>query len=168
MASVDYQAAQLSPIVSNTSRSSFSAAPDQILAQSTTALFVDAALNQTASTTGFGLVFMSGASHISQSASITKSGTPSPIFAEAQALAEGIQWCLALNLKPDYIFSDCLNLVTKVNGNWQDNSPLSSLVHQIRTFLSRFPEASLLHTPRQHNAQAHSLAKQALRLRDED
>ncbi|KAF4389010.1 hypothetical protein F8388_026739 [Cannabis sativa] len=144
------------------------AAPDQVLTPSTTALFVDAALSQNASTTGLGLVFMHGVSHIHQFASITKSGTPSPIFAEAQALAEGIQWCLASNLKPDYIFSDCLNLVSKVKGNWHDHSPLSSLVHQIRTFLSRFPEASLLHISRQHNDKAHSLAKQALRLRDED
>ncbi|KAF4348141.1 hypothetical protein G4B88_015786 [Cannabis sativa] len=109
-----------------------------------------------------------GTSHIHHYASINKSGASSPIFAEAQALAGGLQWCLSSNLTPEYIFSDCLNLVSKVKGNWHDHSPLSTLVHQIRTFLSRFPEASLLHVSRQHNDKAHSLAKQALRLRDED
>uniref|UniRef100_A0A803P502 Reverse transcriptase domain-containing protein n=1 Tax=Cannabis sativa TaxID=3483 RepID=A0A803P502_CANSA len=164
----DYQEAQIHSTVSTTSRSPSPAAPDQILTPSTTALFVDAALSQNASATGLGMVFVQGVSHIHQFASINKSGASSPIFAEAQALAEGIQWCLSSNLKPDYIFSDCLNLVSKVKGNWHDHSPLSSLVHQIRTFLSRFPEASLLHISRQHNDKAHSLAKQALRSRDED
>uniref|UniRef100_A0A803P208 Reverse transcriptase zinc-binding domain-containing protein n=1 Tax=Cannabis sativa TaxID=3483 RepID=A0A803P208_CANSA len=87
-------------------------------------------------------------------------GASSPIFAEAQALAAGLQWCLSSNLTPEYIFSNCLNLVSKVKGNWHDHSPLSTLVHQIRTFLSRFPETSLLHVSRQHNDKA-TLAKQA-------
>ncbi|KAF4361118.1 hypothetical protein G4B88_000419 [Cannabis sativa] len=103
-----------------------------------------------------------------QSARIFKPGASSPIFAEAQALYEGLHWCFSSNLQPRFVFSDCINLVSKVNGNWHDYSPLSSLVHQIRTFLSRFPEATLLHVPRQHNDKAHSLAKLALRLRDED
>ncbi|KAF4366575.1 hypothetical protein F8388_004239 [Cannabis sativa] len=141
---------------------------NQILLPSTTALFVDAALSFNTPATGLGMVFMQGMSHIQHSARIHKPGASSPLFAEAQALAEGLQWCLSSNLAPAYIFSDCLNLVSKVNGNWHDHSPLSTLVHKIRTFLSRFPEASLLHVSRQHNDKAHSLAKQALRLRDED
>ncbi|KAF4388225.1 hypothetical protein F8388_021055 [Cannabis sativa] len=114
------------------------------------------------------MVYMQGLSHIQQSARIFKPGASSPIFAEAQALYEGLHWCFSSNLQPRFVFSDCINLVSKVNGNWHDYSPLSSLVHQIRTFLSRFPEATLLHVPRQHNDKAHSLAKLALRLRDED
>ncbi|KAF4386083.1 hypothetical protein F8388_016335 [Cannabis sativa] len=108
-----------------------------------------------------------GLSHIQESARIFKPGASSPIFAEAQALYEGLQWCLSSNLTPRFIFSDCINLVSKVNGMWHDYSPLSTLIQQIRTFLSSFPEATLMHVSRQHNGNAHALAKLALRLRDE-
>ncbi|KAF4396360.1 hypothetical protein G4B88_019160 [Cannabis sativa] len=164
----DYQEAQIHSSVYTVSGSPSPAVLDQLLTPSTTALFVDAALSLNASATGLGMVFVQGMSHIHHYASINKSGASSPIFAEAQALAAGLQWCLSSNLTPEYIFSDCLNLVSKVKGNWHDHSPLSTLVHQIRTFLSRFPEASLLDVSCQHNDKAHSLAKQALRLRDED
>ncbi|KAF4350111.1 hypothetical protein G4B88_002236 [Cannabis sativa] len=103
-----------------------------------------------------------GLSHVQHSTRIFKPGASSPLFAEAQALYEGLNWCVASNLQPRFVFSDCLNLITK------DNSSLSSLVQRIRTFLSSFPEATLLHVQRQHNDKAHSLAKLALRLRDED
>uniref|UniRef100_A0A803PIJ2 Reverse transcriptase domain-containing protein n=1 Tax=Cannabis sativa TaxID=3483 RepID=A0A803PIJ2_CANSA len=164
----DYQDAQIHPFVSSMTNDHSPAVVDHILLPSTTALFVDAALTTNTPATGIGMVFMEGLSHIQQSARIYKPGASSPIFAEAQALCEGLQWCLSSNLTPRFIFSDCLNLVSKVNGNWHDYSPLSTLVHQIRTFLSRFPEATLLHVSRQHNDKAHSLAKLALRLRDED
>ncbi|KAF4376421.1 hypothetical protein G4B88_000109 [Cannabis sativa] len=141
---------------------------DQLLLPSTPALFVDDALSTDAPATGIGMVFMQGLSHIQKSTKIFKPGASSPIFAEAQALYEGLQWCMTSNLTPRFIFSDCLNLVSKVNGNWHDYSPLSTLIQQIRTFLSRFPEAPLLHVSRQRNGNAHSLAKLALRLRDED
>ncbi|KAF4356959.1 hypothetical protein F8388_015935 [Cannabis sativa] len=141
---------------------------DQLLHENTHALFVDAALNPEKAATGLGLVFTQGLSHVHKSAKIYKSGAPTPIFAEAQALYEGLQWCMTSQLNPRFIFSDCLNLVSKVNGNWQDYSSLSTLIQKIRSFLSRFPEASLLHVARQLNHNAHSLAKAALRLRDED
>ncbi|KAF4404012.1 hypothetical protein G4B88_014468 [Cannabis sativa] len=165
---IDYQDAQIHSSASIVSKGPCPEVLDQIFLPSTTALFVDAALSFSTPATGLGMVFMHGMSHIQHSARIHKPGASSPLFAEAQALAEGLQWCLSSNLAPAYIFSDCLNLVSKVNGNWHDHSPLSTLVHKIRTFLSRFPEASLLHVSRQHNDKTHSLAKQALRLRDED
>uniref|UniRef100_A0A803PTP8 Reverse transcriptase domain-containing protein n=1 Tax=Cannabis sativa TaxID=3483 RepID=A0A803PTP8_CANSA len=130
--------------------------------------YQDAQIHSSASNMGIGMVFMQGLSHIQKSTKIFKLGASSPIFAEAQALYEGLQWCMTSNLTPRFIFSDCLNLVSKVNGNWHDYSPLSTLIQQIRTFLSRFPEAPLLHVSRQRNGNAHSLAKLALRLRDED
>ncbi|KAF4401838.1 hypothetical protein G4B88_013125 [Cannabis sativa] len=164
----DYQDAQIHSSVSSMTNNHSPAVQDHILLPSTTALFVDATLSTNAPATGIGMVFMQGLSHIQQSARIFKPGASSPIFAEAQALCEGLQWCLSSNLTPRFIFSDCINLVSKVNGNWHDYSPLSTLVHQIRTFLSSFPEATLLHVSRQHNGKAHSLAKLALRLRDED
>ncbi|KAM6590233.1 hypothetical protein CsatA_012838 [Cannabis sativa] len=164
----DYQEAQALPSGSHHTATHCSAVLDHILSPSSTALFVDAALNTNAPATGIGMVFMQGLSHVQLSSRIFKPGASSPLFAEAQALYEGLNWCVASNLQPRFVFSDCLNLITKVNGNWQDNSSLSSLVQRIRTFLSSFPEATLLHVQRQHNDKAHSLAKLALRLRDED
>uniref|UniRef100_A0A803NH34 RNase H type-1 domain-containing protein n=1 Tax=Cannabis sativa TaxID=3483 RepID=A0A803NH34_CANSA len=83
------------------------------------------------------------------------------------ALLQGISWCIDSQLQPEFIFSDCLNLVTKVNGDWQDLSALSGLVSQIRLLFSNFPEASLKYLPRQFNANAHCLAKDAIKSREE-
>uniref|UniRef100_A0A803PSF4 Reverse transcriptase domain-containing protein n=1 Tax=Cannabis sativa TaxID=3483 RepID=A0A803PSF4_CANSA len=139
----DYQDAQIHSSVSSMTNNHSPAVLDHILLPSTTALFVDAALSTNAPATGIGMVFMQGLSHIQQSARIFKPGASSPIFAEAQALCEGLQWCLSSNLTPRFIFSDCINLVSKVNGNWHDYSPLSTLILQIRTFLSA-SQATLL------------------------
>ncbi|KAF4378945.1 hypothetical protein F8388_022032 [Cannabis sativa] len=142
---LDYQEAQAIPSTSHHSVSHCSAVLDQVLTPTSTALFVDAALNTHNPATGFGLVFMQGLSQVHQSTKFFRPGASSPLFAEAQALYEGLKWCVASNLQPRFVFSDCLNLITKVNGNWQDNSSLSSLVQRIRTFLSSFPEATLMH-----------------------
>ncbi|KAF4374234.1 hypothetical protein G4B88_027460 [Cannabis sativa] len=107
--------------------------------EDSTALFVDAALDHNQGLTGI----------------------------EGQALMQGISWCIASQLKPDFIFSDCQNLVSKVNGVWKDHSALSGLVFQIRLLFSNFPDDSLLHLIRQFNTTTHSLAKEAFRLREE-
>ncbi|KAF4368742.1 hypothetical protein G4B88_003615 [Cannabis sativa] len=52
-------------------------------------------------------------------------------------------------------------------GSWQDHSALSGLVSQIRILFSNFPEASLHFLPRQFNMDAHGLAKEAIRSREE-
>ncbi|KAF4353328.1 hypothetical protein F8388_015739 [Cannabis sativa] len=49
----------------------------------------------------------------------------------------------------------------------QDLSALSGLVSRIRLLFSNFPEASLKYLPRQFNADAHCLTKEAIRLREE-
>ncbi|KAF4378507.1 hypothetical protein G4B88_027567 [Cannabis sativa] len=131
-----------------------------------TALFVDATLDQSSSVTGLCFVFKQGSHQVLASASIRKPGAPTPIFAEGQALLEGLSWDLSLQLQPDLIFTDYLNLVSKVNGEWNDNFALSSLVSKIRQSFSNFPAASLHHLPRQFNAEAHHLAKEALRQRE--
>ncbi|KAF4354581.1 hypothetical protein F8388_019566 [Cannabis sativa] len=94
----------------------------------TPTLYVDAALDQDRCITGLGCVFKVGSHRIIDSAKIQKPGASSPIFAEAQALYHGLSWCLSSQLMPSFIFSDCLNLVSKVNGTWKDNSAISSLV----------------------------------------
>ncbi|KAF4402303.1 hypothetical protein G4B88_003224 [Cannabis sativa] len=93
-------------------------------------------------------------------------GVVSPIFSEGQALIHGLNWCLQNQFTPQVVFSDCLNLVSKVNGDWQDNSALSGLVSRIRLLFSNFPRASLQYIPRQFNMEAHNLAREALRFRD--
>ncbi|KAF4390567.1 hypothetical protein F8388_006064 [Cannabis sativa] len=93
-------------------------------------------------------------------------GVVSPIFSEGQALFHGLNWCFQNQFTPQVVFSDCLNLVSKVNGDWQDNSALSGLVSRIRLLFSNFPGASLQYIPRQFNMDAHNLAREALRFRD--
>ncbi|KAF4353807.1 hypothetical protein G4B88_009401 [Cannabis sativa] len=78
---------------------------------------------------------------------------------------EGLSWCLSLHMQPKFIFTDCLNLVSKVIGKWKDNSALSSLVSKIRQSFSYFPASSLHHLSRQFNVEAHHLAKEAIRQR---
>ncbi|KAF4367792.1 hypothetical protein F8388_016615 [Cannabis sativa] len=63
--------------------------------------------------------------------------------------------------------SGAANSSSVVNGNWQDNSALSSLVAQIRHSFSDFPGVSFQYLPRQLNTSAHFLAKEAIRLRED-
>ncbi|KAF4391489.1 hypothetical protein F8388_008893 [Cannabis sativa] len=89
------------------------------------ALYVVAALDQDNCITGFGFVFKIGLNQIVASAMAHKPGASTPIFAEGQALLEGISWCVSSQLKPDLIFTHCLNLVSKVNGRSGIPSPTS-------------------------------------------
>ncbi|KAF4348744.1 hypothetical protein F8388_008548 [Cannabis sativa] len=102
-------------------------------------------LEHTNCVTGLGFVIKRGSNQVLASASIQKPSAPTSIFAEGQALLEGLSWCLSLQMQPNFIITDCLNLVTKVNGQWQDNSALSSLVSKIRQSFSNFPATSLHH-----------------------
>ncbi|XP_060972565.1 uncharacterized protein LOC133038430 [Cannabis sativa] len=139
-----------------------------IIQEDTPALSVDAALDHDNCVTGLGFVFKIGLHRVVTSTKIHKPGASTPIFAESQAHLDGLAWCLSSQLKLEFMFTDCLNLVSKVNGHWKDQSTLSSLVLKIRHSFSNFPDASLKYFPRQFNANAHSLAKEAIRLREED
>ncbi|KAF4363664.1 hypothetical protein F8388_026272 [Cannabis sativa] len=99
--------------------------------------------------------------------SIPKLGASTPLFAEAQALLEGLNWCAAIDLQPSLIMSNCSQLVTNVRSKWKDKSALSILVELIRESLSYFPNASLQHIPRTDNREAHQNARDALQ-RDKD
>uniref|UniRef100_A0A803PK91 Reverse transcriptase zinc-binding domain-containing protein n=1 Tax=Cannabis sativa TaxID=3483 RepID=A0A803PK91_CANSA len=130
-----------------------------IIQEDTRALSVAAALDHDNCVTGLGFVFKIGLHRVVTSTKIHKPGASTPIFAESQAHLDGIAWCLSSQLKLEFMFTDCLNLVSKVNGHWKDQSTLSSLVLKIRHSFSNFPDASLKYFPRQFNANAHSLAK---------
>ncbi|KAF4350969.1 hypothetical protein F8388_021676 [Cannabis sativa] len=138
-----------------------------IITEDSPALYVDAALDHNNGLTGIGFTFKIGHHEIVASENRLLLGASTPIFAEGQALLEGISWCIESQLQPAFIFSDCLNLVSKVNGDWQDYSALSGLVSQFRLFFSNFLEASLKYLPRQFNIDAHCLAKDAIKLREE-
>uniref|UniRef100_A0A803QGA4 RNase H type-1 domain-containing protein n=1 Tax=Cannabis sativa TaxID=3483 RepID=A0A803QGA4_CANSA len=118
----EYQDAQHLSSASPLPKTPSSPELDQLLHENTHTLFVDAALNPEEAATGLGLVFTQGLSHVHKSAKIYKSGAPTPIFAEAQALYEGLQWCMTSQLNPRFIFSDCLNLVSKDYSKAQTNA----------------------------------------------
>uniref|UniRef100_A0A803NJR0 RNase H type-1 domain-containing protein n=1 Tax=Cannabis sativa TaxID=3483 RepID=A0A803NJR0_CANSA len=164
----DYREAQ--HIHSQDSTTSTSQQPlySDFIQQDTPALFVNAALDHDRGVTGIGCVLKVGPDQVIASTNFQKPRAPLPIFAEAQALFHGLSWCISLHHQPRTIFTDCLNLVSKVNGNWQDNSTLSLIVNQIRHSFSNFPDASLVHLPRQFNTTAHFLAREAIRLREDD
>ncbi|KAF4346976.1 hypothetical protein G4B88_009746 [Cannabis sativa] len=126
--SKDYKDAQILSSTLSLPQPSSPHALHHILQEDTPALFVDAALNHEDDATGLGLVFRKGPHQILNSATFCKAGASTPIFGEAQSLYEGIQWCISSQLIPRFIFTDCLNLVTKVNGTWHDHSTLSSLI----------------------------------------
>ncbi|KAF4382178.1 hypothetical protein F8388_008664 [Cannabis sativa] len=133
----------------------------------TPSLFVDAALDHKNGLTGTGFIFKLGYQTVLASHYRPLPGAVSPIFAEGQVLLQSLWWCLDSQLSPKFVFSDCLNLVSKVNSDWQDNSALSGLVSRIRLLFSNFPDASLHFLPRQFNMDAHGLAKEALRPRED-
>ncbi|KAF4356778.1 hypothetical protein F8388_004637 [Cannabis sativa] len=136
------------------------------LSPETPSLFVDAAIDQQNGITGTGFIFKHGFQAVLASHYHQLPGAVSPIFAEGQALLQSLKWCIDSQFSPQIVFSDCLNLVSKVNGAWQDNSALSGLVSQIRLLFSNFPGASLQFLPRQFNMDAHVLAREALRSRE--
>ncbi|KAF4352730.1 hypothetical protein G4B88_009804 [Cannabis sativa] len=105
------------------------------------ALFVDAALDHKHGLTGIGFIFKIGHHQIIASENRLLPGASTPIFAEGQSLL--------------------------LAGDILDHSTLSGLVSQIRLFFSNFSDASLKYLPRQFNTAAHSLAKDAIRLREE-
>ncbi|KAF4377889.1 hypothetical protein F8388_018490 [Cannabis sativa] len=124
------------------------------------------ALDNQHALTGTGFIFKSGWQHTIASHHRQLPGASSPLFAEGQALLQSLLWCLDSQLRPKFIFSNCLVLVSKVNSDWHDRSALSGLVSRFRWLFSNFPEASLHFLPRQLNMDAHGLAKEALRLRE--
>ncbi|KAF4396784.1 hypothetical protein F8388_004752 [Cannabis sativa] len=128
--------------------------------------FLHAALDHHAGLTGAGFVFKRGYQTVLASQFRRLPGVVSPIFSEGQALLQSLKWCIDSQFTPQVVFSDCLNLVSKVNGDWQDNSALSGLVSCIRLLFSNFPGASLQFLPRQFNVEAHNCAREALRSRE--
>ncbi|KAF4391064.1 hypothetical protein F8388_024896 [Cannabis sativa] len=136
------------------------------LSPETPSLFVDAALDQKNGITGTGFIFKLCFQAVLASHYHQFPGAVSPIFAEGQALLQSLKWCIDSQFFPQIVFSDCLNLVSKVNSACQDNSALSGLVSRIRLLFSNFPGASLEFLPRQFNMDAHVLAKEALRPRE--
>ncbi|XP_060959162.1 uncharacterized protein LOC133030439 [Cannabis sativa] len=164
-AQCNYQGDQLASEAVPISRTAQQQHPP-LLQPDTPSLFVDAALDQNHGLTGTGFIFKLGFQTVLASHCRHLPGAVSPIFAEGQALLESLRWCLDSQLSPKVVFSDCLNLVSKVNSAWQDNSALSGLVSRIRLLFSNFPDASLQYLPRQFNMEAHGLAKEALRQRE--
>ncbi|XP_060965639.1 uncharacterized protein LOC115713676 [Cannabis sativa] len=136
------------------------------LSPETPSLFVDAAIDQQNGITRTGFIFKHGFQDVLASHYHQLPGAVSPIFAEGQALLQSLKWCIDSQFSPQIVFSDCLNLVSKVNGAWKDNSALSGLVSRIRLLFSNFPGASLQFLPRQFNMDAHVLAREALRSRE--
>uniref|UniRef100_A0A803QGM3 Reverse transcriptase domain-containing protein n=1 Tax=Cannabis sativa TaxID=3483 RepID=A0A803QGM3_CANSA len=136
------------------------------LSLETPSLFVDAAIDHQNGITVTGFIFKHGFQTVLASHYHQLPGAVSPIFAEGQALLQSLKWCIDSQFSPQIVFSDCLNLVSKVNGSWQDNSALSGLVSRIRLLFSTFPGASLQFLPRQFNMGAHVLAREALRSRE--
>ncbi|KAF4360335.1 hypothetical protein G4B88_012553 [Cannabis sativa] len=135
--------------------------------EDTLALYVDATLDHNHGVTGIGFTFKIGLHQIVAFANLLLPSASTPIFAEGQALLHGISWCISSQMKPDFILFECVNLVSKVNGAWQDHSAISGLVSLIRLSFSNFPDASLKYLPRQFNTTAHSLAKEGIRSRED-
>ncbi|KAF4401726.1 hypothetical protein G4B88_000774 [Cannabis sativa] len=95
--------------------------------------------------------------------SLSKWGASTSLFAEAQALLEGLHWCTAIKIPLASIESDCLQLIPKVKSSWKDDSALSSVIELIRKSLSQFPNASLYHISTIVNCVAQHHAREALR-----
>ncbi|KAF4388884.1 hypothetical protein G4B88_012643 [Cannabis sativa] len=90
--------------------------------------FINAAIDHHNGLTGAGFVFKRGYQTVLASQYRRLPGVVSPIFSEGQALLQSLKWCIDSQFSPQVVFSDCLNLVSKVNGDWQDNSALSGLI----------------------------------------
>ncbi|KAF4355868.1 hypothetical protein G4B88_004282 [Cannabis sativa] len=76
--------------------------------------------------------------HSLQHVQYTLQGASTSLFVEAQALLEGIHWCLATRILLGSIEFDCQQLITRINNHWEENLVLSSVVQLIKKSLSSF------------------------------
>ncbi|KAF4352053.1 hypothetical protein F8388_021828 [Cannabis sativa] len=127
-------------------------------------LSVDAAQNINSNMTGFGMALFNNKGDMLLSVATPWTGTQSALLMEAHALSHALSWCRQRSIQPDLIVSDCKVLVDYICSEASHHLLLNRFTKDIRNFLSYIPNAKLIHISREHNEEAHRLAKFALGL----
>uniref|UniRef100_A0A803P4J2 RNase H type-1 domain-containing protein n=1 Tax=Cannabis sativa TaxID=3483 RepID=A0A803P4J2_CANSA len=91
----------------------------------------------------------------------------SPKEAEALAIPYVLKWCLELGFFVSFVESDAEIIVNLVNSSLECASQWGCIVRSIRSLLSVFSGACLLHVMRNGNTAAHGLARYALQMENE-
>ncbi|KAM6548456.1 hypothetical protein CsatB_020132 [Cannabis sativa] len=84
--------------------------------------------------------------------------------AEAVALMVALDWTLTIGLPISSFESNCLALILAFVRRSSFCNEFGSILVDIASLLSNFPEASLIHVRRSANIAAHELAVRALRV----
>ncbi|KAM6580851.1 hypothetical protein CsatA_004625 [Cannabis sativa] len=127
-------------------------------------LNVDASLDVNSNTIGIGAIVRDTTGNVLGCLCRSLFGNFTVILAEAVALMVALDWSLTLGLPLHVVESDCLALVSTLPKRFSLCNELGSLLDDIASLLSSFPEASLIHVRRTANKAAHELAVHALRV----
>ncbi|XP_074318234.1 uncharacterized protein LOC141655030 [Silene latifolia] len=91
-----------------------------------------------------------------------RSFASSVLHAEGHAVIMALKWALDKGYLHVRLVTDCLNLVMQVAGAEKAIASINCIIHDIKSFASRFHCCSLSFCPRGVNRIAHNLAQEAL------
>lgn len=97
-----------------------------------------------------------------QTAGFHKINPPGSILAaEIVAIMDGISLWNTISQEPIMILSDCKEAITAVSTDSPYKSHEESIIHAARKLLRNSPVTGIRYCPRNHNTEAHTLAKMA-------
>ncbi|XP_060962447.1 uncharacterized protein LOC133032499 [Cannabis sativa] len=127
-------------------------------------LNVDASIDKHTNSIGIGAIIRNTTGGVVACLLKSLFGTFAAMEAEAVALMVALDWTLTIGLPISSFETDCLALISAFSRRASFCNEFGSILDDIASLLSNFPEASLIHVRRSANMAAHELAVRALRV----